>query len=159
VKDPEDRFPDGARTRGYSLPEVLIVIALIGIAVAIAIPLVGDSFRMARIRSAADQLALDLRAARTVAVVKRTTVPFAIGAAPQNSYEYTDAKGVVRRVALPAGVTIASATPSTINFLASGAVTGGATTVLEVSLGDGITERWTIQVSLAGVPTLTKVRV
>jgi len=159
VRHPTNPTQDGTGSRGYSLPELLIVVALIGLAVAVAIPLIGDTLRMARVRSAADQLALDLRAARTVAVVKRTTVPFAINAAPQNTYEYTDAKGVLRHVVLPVGVRITSATPSTINFLASGAVTGGATAVMEVALGEGITERWTIQVSIAGVPTMTKVRV
>lgn len=149
---------NGRRSRGYSLAELLIVLAIIGVTVAVAVPLVADNMRSAKVRGAADQLAMDMRAARMIAVSKRTTVPLTINADPTNTYSYTDAKGVVRQITLPTGVRIASASPSTVSFLRDGSLSSASTAVLEVSLGSSTVERWTVTTNTMGVAKLDWVR-
>lgn len=144
-------------SRGFSLTEALAVMALIGIIVAVAVPLVGETIRRASIREAADQFALDLRAARMIAVTRRLPVDFVIDEEPTNRYRYTRADGSQVRIQLPSAVRIlSSSTPETITFRPDGSVTAAATTVLEVSLSGSIKERWTITTSTVGVPTVKK---
>lgn len=145
-------------SRGFSLPELLVALAIAGLLIAIAVPLVADTMRSAKVRSAADQMANDLRAARMIAVSKRVNVPFTVNTDPTNTYSYTDAHGVVRTVNMPLGVSIASATPATVTFQANGALSSAASTVVQVALGSGVTERWTVSTNTLGVSSLTWVR-
>lgn len=153
-----DAIEGDGRSRGYSLAELLIVLAIIGVTVAVAVPLVADSMRSAKVRGAADQLAMDMRAARMIAVSKRMTVPLTINADPANTYSYTDARGVARHVTLPTGVRITSASPSSVSFLPNGSLSSAATATLEVSLGSSSVERWTVTTNTMGVAKLDWVR-
>ena len=146
------------RTRGYSLAELLIVLAIIGVTVAVAVPLVADNMRSAKVRAAADQLAMDMRAARMIAVSKRATVPLTINADPTNTYAYTDARGVLRLITMPRGVRITSANPTSVSFLPNGSLSSASTAVLEVSLGSSAVERWTVTTNTLGVAKLDWVR-
>jgi prepilin-type N-terminal cleavage/methylation domain-containing protein len=148
------------RSAGFSLPEMLVVIAMIGIAVAIVIPLTAEAYRQARIRSAADQFTVDLRAARMIAVATRVAAPgldFVVAPDPANYYEYPDNRGNTRRVNMPTGVRIVSST-SPIRFQLNGSLANPATTVLEVDLSGTNKERWTVTTSIMGVPTTTRQR-
>src|SRR2546425_7085145 len=58
--------------QGYSLPELLIVIALIGLFVLFGGPSMADAFRAYKVRSVANDLTVDLRAMRYNAVSTRT---------------------------------------------------------------------------------------
>ncbi len=144
--------------RGFSLPELLVALAIAGLLIAVAVPLVADTMRSAKVRSAADQMAMDLRAARMIAVSKRISVPFTINPDPTNTYSYTDAHGVLRTVIMPTGVRIASASPSTVTFQTNGALSSAATAVVQLPLGSGVTERWTVRTNTLGVSTLSWVR-
>jgi len=143
---------------GFSLSELLVVLAIIGIAVAIGIPLVAEQVRQAKIRSAADQFAVDLRAARMIAVSSHTATSIVVQANPTNAYQYTNAQGQLRRYEMPEGLRIVSST-SPITFQLNGSVTAAATTVLETSLSEGVVERWTITTSLLGVPKVVRERI
>lgn len=150
-----------AGERGFSISELLVVVAIIGIAVAIGIPLAAEQVRQAKIRGAADQLAMDLRAARMIAVSTRVAspgLPFTIMEEPDNYYEYDDNKGNTRHIDMPDGVRITSST-SPILFQLNGSVTAEGTTVLEINLTDGVLERWTITTNILGVPRTDRERI
>lgn len=152
----QERFPKHGA--GYSLPELLVVIAIIGIAVLILFPLVGEQLRQAEIRTAADQLAMDCKAVRMIAISKRLASSLTVEEAPLNRYAYTDARGKLRTIQMPGGVVI-EASDSPVTFLPNGSVTGGATTVLVVTLSSDASERWTITTSPIGVTTTIRQRV
>ncbi len=151
------------RRKGFTLRELLVVLAIAGLALGIGIPLVSEQFRQAGIRAAADQLATDLAAARMTAVSRHVSLlqPYevTIHVDPVNSYEYLDRQDQPKVVQMPRGVRILSATPSTIRFLSNGSVTGGAVTVLRVELTDGRAERWTLRTSEVGVTRVTRAQV
>jgi prepilin-type N-terminal cleavage/methylation domain-containing protein len=137
--------------RGYSIPELLVVIAIIGISVAIGIPLAAEQMRQAKIRGAVDQLAMDLRAARMIAVSTRSPgLDFTIMTEPDNYYEYQDNKGNTRHVDMPDGVRI-TASDSPITFQLNGSIAADATTVMEIDLSGDVIWRWTIRTSVLGV--------
>lgn len=145
------------RSAGFSLPEMLVVIAMIGIAVAIVIPLTAEAYRQAKIRGAADQFTVDLRAARMIAVATHSTLDFKVFPTPANYYQYQDNQGKTRHVDMPTGVRILSST-SPITFELNGSIANPATTVLEVDLSGTNKERWTVTTSIMGVPTTTRQR-
>lgn len=150
-----------AGERGFSISELLVVLAIIGIAVAIGIPIAAEQVRQAKIRGAADQLAMDLRAARMIAVSTRVPNPglsFTIMTEPDNYYEYPDNKGNTRHIEMPDGVRITSST-SPIMFQLNGSVDSASTTVIEIALTASILERWTISTNILGVSTTDRERI
>ncbi|MDQ3281481.1 MAG: prepilin-type N-terminal cleavage/methylation domain-containing protein [Acidobacteriota bacterium] len=56
------------RQRGYSLPELLVVVAVVGIFSMVAIPALINYTRMAAMRTGLRAVTMDLRAARTRAI-------------------------------------------------------------------------------------------
>src|SRR5437867_992492 len=88
---------------GYSLPELLIVIAIIGLFVLFGGPSMNEAYKAYKIRSAANELVTDLRAQRYNAVANRA--PFTLtlnnqSVTPPNQYSYTTYKGVAITVRL-----------------------------------------------------------
>lgn len=145
----------GDRQSGFSLGEVLVVVAIAGLAVAVAVPLVSESLRRAKVRGAADQFAISLKAARMVAVTKRQPTSVDILTAGAHAYSYPDAKGRVRTFQLPTGVTFQNVTVDPITFLADGSLAAASTTVLEANVVGSDVERWTVTTSVMGVPRIT----
>lgn len=145
--------------RGFSLPELLVVVAIVGLLVAIGIPLVSEQVRQASIRGSVDQLTTDLRAARMIAVTRQQPVPFTFELDPLNRYSYTKTDGKTRTIDLPPEVKIVASSPSTtITFQPNGSVAAAATVVVEIVLGRD-KETWTVTTSTVGVPKATKTRV
>jgi len=140
-------------SRGFSLVEALAVMAIVGVAMGISVPLVAARLKQAEIRAAANQFSVSLKAARMVAVSKRSPADVTVAAEPDNYYEYIDTEGRLRHFDLPTGVVITSSN-SPITFETNGSVTGGATTVIEADLTGGTTERWTVTTSLLGLSTI-----
>ena len=122
------------------------------------VPMVAERVQMAKIRAAVNQYSLDLRAARWTAVSSRTPVDLSVTVDPGNGYAYTDIRGVPRPIVLPGGLRIVSST-TPIRFRPNGSVVGGATTVIEADLANGVTSRWTVRVSTLGMPKATQERV
>jgi general secretion pathway protein H len=154
---------DASRARGFSLTEILIVVAIVGLAVAITVPLVAENVNQARIRSAADQLSVDLRAARMIAVSKRA-MPYldvSVQPDPVNRYTYVNARGETRAVQLPKGVRITTPTTDyTVRYLRDGSVSGGGnTTILRVQLSAGAEEEWRVITNAMGVTRTTRSRI
>jgi prepilin-type N-terminal cleavage/methylation domain-containing protein len=154
--------PSGDRSasdaRGFSLPELLAVMALVAIAIAIGIPLVNEQVRIAEVRAAADELAVHLRAARMIAVSKHTTITFSVMPDPDNCFEYKATDGLKRRIGMPERVRIAPSSDRAINFKQNGSAELAGSIVLE-SRVSGATERWTANVSTMGIASLVHERV
>jgi hypothetical protein len=127
--------------------------ALLGIAIAIGIPLVNEQVRIAEVRAAADDLAVQLRAARMIAVTKRTTIKFIVHPDPINKFEYEE-----REVTLPSRIRIASGSDPIILFKRNGSVDVLSTVILESDVS-GALERWTATVNTMGFATLVHERV
>ncbi len=155
------RFVPERFRRGFSLPELLVVLAIVGLSVAVAVPLVSHELHMVRMRTAADQFASDLRAARMIAVSTRgrvgdrgEPVSVQVFVEPENFYTYPDARGQPRRVEMPQGVHIVSS-PSSIVFGMNGSIAAEAVTIFEAGTSDG-TDRWTVTTSRLGIPRTTR---
>ena len=156
---PQDiRNPRACRQRGVSLAEVLAIVALIGIVVAVSIPLVWEQVRQGKIRTAADQYTMTLKAARMMAVSKHTPQSVTVLTAPTNSYTYLNTRNESISIAMPEGVRIASTT-NPITFQINGSIAAAATTVIEADLTAGVTERWTVSTGIGGVPTVPRERI
>ena len=150
-----------ARQLGFSAAELLVVVAIVGLLVAVAVPLVADQVKQARNRGAADNYAMDLRAARMLAVAKQQNVSVVLEVDPVNAYTYTGNDGKPRRTVLPQGVRILNtSTPTTITFQPNGSIASQATTVIEIALSGSATakETYTVVTGTPGIPKTTKTR-
>jgi len=148
---------------GFSVGELLAVLAIIALVVAVAIPLVSEQIRQAKIRGAADNYAMSLKAVRMIAVTKRTPQSMTLvnwdpnSTSPNNIYSYVDTHGDTSQVQLPQGVRLISST-TPITFLTNGSIAAQAVTVMEADLSAGVKETWTVTTTIMGVPTIDHAR-
>lgn len=164
--DPISRRRDAAG--GFTFPEILVVVSIIALATAVAIPLVAETVRSARIRGAAQQLAVSLRAARMIAVSANRQIDFNVILDDTEEgpyYEYPDNRGSIQRVRFPEGIQIDTGASSLdVRFLPNGSVVGGPhQVVLEAGQFQGGLlergERWTIITNSVGVTVVDHERV
>ena len=142
--------------RGVTLPELLVVITIIGLAVAVAIPVMTETIRSAKVRAAANSFAVSLKAARMLAVTTHRPVDVRVfDTSGANAYEYEGRHGRLLRFEMPSGVRIASST-SPIIFQPNGGVTGGANTTIEVDLKPSLREIWRIETSNLGMANVIR---
>lgn len=145
-------------TRGVTLPELLVVVSILGLAVVAMVPLVASTVKRAQVRSSADQFTMSLRAARMIAVARHAPVEVRVidvDESDGNAYEYTDSGGQLRRYHVPNGARIHRASASSIVFQSNGSIDPGPRTVyIETDLEDGI-ERWSVHTSRIGVTTVS----
>ncbi len=172
-KHRHDGFGDSdSRQRGFSISEMLVVIAFIAITVAIGIPLVSEQMRIAQIRAAADQFAGHLRAARLIAVAKRAKVTVTVNnenaGTTANSISYPIAFDYsttpnptatkTTSMTMPPTVKIKSTSTANVQFNTDGSASAAATFTTE-SVVSTSTERWTLSVNTMGLVTVAHVRV
>jgi len=146
------------RQAGFSLAEMLAVLALIGIVLAIGIPVVNEQLRIAEARGAADDMAVHLRAARMMAVTKHRDIDVTVNIAPTNSFSYEGPDGSTREIKMPGRVSIKSGSTTTITFHSDGS-SGSTSTVTIESAVSSSTERWTLSVNTVGLVSVAHVRV
>ena len=132
---------------GFSLAEILVVLAILGLAVAVSVPLVLHQISKVRVHAAELQFSSDLKVARMIAVSTRRQVTFKVNI-PAHTYEVPARQGS-RTVELPEGIEIESA-PSEIVFRPDGSVFGGAEIRL-VARTSEVTERWTLTIGALGI--------
>ena len=154
----DNRNPRARRQRGVSLAELLAVLALIGLVVVVGVPMAAEQIRQGKIRGAADQYTMTLKAARMIAVSKRAAQSVTVLATPTNSYTFVNTKNETISVGMPDGVRIASST-NPITFQVNGSIAAAATTVIEADLTAGVMERWTVSTGIGGVPTVIRERI
>ncbi|HXI03106.1 MAG TPA: prepilin-type N-terminal cleavage/methylation domain-containing protein [Candidatus Saccharimonadales bacterium] len=116
------RRPDGGR--GFTLPEILAVVALIGLIAVVAIPAFGTFVRAWRVRSAADDMLAAVRSVRQMAITTRQplTVTFTPGSPGSYSY-FHPLQGRTVTVKLPDQMTLVT-NPSS-SFAPAFQVNGG----------------------------------
>lgn len=143
---------------GYSLSELLVVIALMGLFILFGGPAMADAYRAYKVRATANVLATDMRALRYVAVTTRAPRTMTLNTvghltAP-NQYTFVNAKGesVTRRV--ESGVNIDAASATSITFGITGG-TGSASQTVLVSMNINALrgDRYTVAVSPTGTVT------
>jgi prepilin-type N-terminal cleavage/methylation domain-containing protein len=146
------------RQHGVTLPELLVVVAVIGMAVLVAVPTISETIRSTRLRSATRSLEATFRAARIIAVTQRTDTSIEVRPGPtpptppgptENQYSFTDLRGLTRTQGMPVGIRIVSST-SPIVFRPNGTLDGEAITVLEVQTRSGL-KTWEVRTSRMGV--------
>jgi Tfp pilus assembly protein FimT len=115
--------------KGFSLLEMLIVVALFMAAVAMAVPQIRTSLAGDRLVTSVDQMAAELNMARTLAVSRNATYEFQLDTAAR-TYQIVDPQDpgnpprAVKQLGL--GVVIAASPPTAIRFFARGHSSGGA---------------------------------
>lgn len=143
---------------GFSLAEMLVVLALAGIVVAIGIPLMNEQVRIAEVRAAADELAVHLRAARMIAVSHHKDIVVTVSADPTNTLSYEGTNGDTKTITMPGRVKIKAGSTATITFHSDGS-SGASSTVTTESAVSNATERWMLTVNTVGMVSVTHVRV
>jgi hypothetical protein len=138
-----------------SLPELVVVIALLALGVIVTVPLIADRVHDVKLRSAVSQFTVSLRAARMTAVARGTPVTVDVSATA-GTYGYVDASGTARTFALPPGARFDPASTPAITFQPAGSLDATATAILEALFSNGTVRRWTVDVPLSGFPTVTQ---
>lgn len=113
----------GRDGRGFTLPEVMITIAILGILMAIAIPTWRSVVEGRQVDSAANQLASDLRLASSKATNRLTSYQVVL-ANGSSTYQIGPPGALVTRT-LPDGVKVVTAL-TTVEFKADGSATGAS---------------------------------
>jgi prepilin-type N-terminal cleavage/methylation domain-containing protein len=139
---------------GYSLSELLVVVALMALVILFGGPALGSAFKSYKVRTAADGLTSSLRALRYTAGAERTPHTLTINdedATPANQYSFVNLKGQDVVVTLD-GVAIENSSPASISFGING--TTGSTSNIDVLVSMVVSsdrgERYTITVTPTG---------
>jgi prepilin-type N-terminal cleavage/methylation domain-containing protein len=144
------------RNGGFSLSELLTVLAIMGLFILFGGPAMADAYRAYKVRSAADMLVTDIRALRYNAVAQRATQSMTVntqaaGVNP-NTYTFVNYMGqaVVRTEEV--GVSIDSTSATAISFNNTGATgaTGNLTFSVSMDLNGDRGDRYTITVTPSG---------
>jgi Tfp pilus assembly protein FimT len=140
--------------RGISLPELMVVIALLALGVIVTVPLIADRVHDIKMQSAVSEFTVALRAARMAAVARGATVTVTVSAS-DGSYGFADAAGTARTYLLPAGARFDPSSTAAIPFRPDGSLDAAATAILEARFSDGTVRSWTVHVPLSGFPAVT----
>jgi prepilin-type N-terminal cleavage/methylation domain-containing protein len=141
---------------GVTIPELLVVVSIIGLAVAVSYSMVLQTIGTTRVRAAAGQFAMTVKAVRMVAVTQQGNVDLVIEPDPLNRYRYVDVQGRERSVRVPSGVKMTMvAGPSTLTFRPNGSVASEVETRFEFAMPDGSTRGWFVTTNLLGVSSST----
>jgi prepilin-type N-terminal cleavage/methylation domain-containing protein len=141
---------------GFSLSELLVVIALMGLFILFGGPAMADAYRAYKVRSVADVLATDIRAMRYTAVATRAPRSMTINtqghATAPNQYTFTNAKGETVTRQIESGVNLEDTSSTAVDFSITGGT--GSTATLNILVSMGINsdrgDRYTISVTPTG---------
>ena len=143
-----------ALVRGFSLVELVVVIAIVGILVSVAVPSFNSSIASVRAKNAASSLYDGLLRTRSEAVKRNASVKLA----PADSwakgwkiYLSSDAGKVFENYSTTGTVSITG--PDVVEYKATGRVVGSVTFNIEASMGSATSQRC-VSVSLSGLPTM-----
>jgi len=134
---------------GFSLAEMLVVIAILGLFCLIAIPAVGNYIRAARVRTANDLMMGDLRAVRYIAITNRVDSTLTIDTAG-GTWNYADIHGTTVTRALEPGVTFQTGTPASVTFKPDGTTTAGGSSIVIRGNVTNVNHTFTISITTVG---------
>jgi type IV fimbrial biogenesis protein FimT len=139
--------------RGFTLPELLIVVTVLGVLLAAGMPAFGEFMRNQRVKTASFDVYSTLVFARSEAITRNASVTVApVSSAWTNGWTVTDSGGVVIRNAdaVP-NVTITG--PTSVVFRGSGRLNAASTPTFQLTAsGTAVTTRC-ITIDLSGRPT------
>lgn len=138
--------------RGFTLPELLVVLTVLGILLVAGLPQLGDFARSQRVKTASFDLFASLVLARSEAITRNTRVSVApAGGSWTNGWTVTDPAGTVirRQDPLP---NISIDGPVSVVYLESGRLNGAVSPEFALTAaGSGIVNRC-IRIDLSGRP-------
>jgi type IV fimbrial biogenesis protein FimT len=138
--------------RGFTLPEVLIVVAVLGVLLAVGIPSFAQFMRDQRVKTVSFELFSTLLHARSEAVLRNSTVTVApVSSAWTNGWTVTDASGTVLRT-MDAVPNVAITGPTSVVYRGSGRLTAASAPFQLTASGANVTTRC-ISIDLSGRPT------
>ncbi len=108
--------------RGFSLPELLIAIALMGVVLAIATSVWSNTVQSRRIDSATNQIKGDLELAHSSATNRLSKYRIVVSTTGSAVYEFGPSGGSLTKRTLPDGITVTSTSLEVVEFLPSGEV-------------------------------------
>ena len=131
--------------RGFTLPEVLIAIVIIGILTAIASSVWFGTVDSRRVDSASNQVAADLRLAHTSARNQLRDYQIVVPPGQSTTYQIGPSGGTLALRSLPEGTEIVA--PTTITFKSNGTaeVAGGAASQITVRSSNDHAKSRTVQ--------------
>ncbi len=144
------------RNGGFSLSEMLAVMAIMGLFILFGGPAMADAYRAYKVRSAADVLVTDIRALRYNAVAQRATQTLTINtqsnvSAP-NQYAFVNKLGQTVTRTEEVGVKIDDTSSTTISFNNTGSTgtTGNLTVIMSLDVNSSRGDRYTLTVTPTG---------
>lgn len=141
------------RLGGFTLPELLIVVAVLAVMLGLGIPAFAEFTRNQRVKTASFDLFSTLVHARSEAITRNATVTVApVSSAWTNGWTVTDAGGTVIRT-MGAVTNLSITGPTNVQFRGSGRLNGTVMPSFQLtSTGSTITTRC-ITIDLSGRPT------
>ena len=144
-----------SRYAGFTLVELVVTIAIVGILASVAIPSFSSSIATTRARSVATDLYMTLVKARSEAVKRNTAVIISPGESGWNKgwtvYPANAEDMVLENHTIAAEVTISG--PGNVRYNSSGRVTGAVSFNISATMGAATAERC-VAISLSGLPTI-----
>lgn len=145
------------RARGFTLPEVLAVVAIVAILASVAAPALTSMIASMRARSVSSELYAALSRARSEAIKRNAEVTLVPVTARQwhSGWSITDPGNAARKLddhpAVP-GATVTG--PASVVFLPNGRVKNGGTPAFDIALAGNSAHRC-VRVDLSGRPNQT----
>jgi type IV fimbrial biogenesis protein FimT len=150
------------RERGYSLTEILLVLAIMALALTVTLPAMSSFMRSYSARVAADEFVSHMRLARHLSIARHQPVSFT---ATTTGYSLPDwnspdiATAPLRNFAFPGTCSLVSGA-GTVTFRPDGTVSSGATSLrIEIAMGNSLTARYDVAVAATGKVSATYTKV
>ena len=143
-------------TRGFTLPELLIVLTVLSVLLGVGIPSFIEFMRNQRVKTASFDLFSTLVHARSEAITRNATVTVApVSSAWTNGWTVTDAGGtVIRSMGSVTNVSITpiDTGPASVQFSASGRLNATVMPAFELTAEGGTITTRCISIDLSGRP-------